>query len=115
MSDQSRYPAARLAQIAMAAAHDGECVAYVCRSHARAREAFKFVEQSALTCDLVEKIWTGYGNQRIRFITGGEIKFLAGFGIRGHSADVEIIDEVIPESLGDPIPGTRTVYRGAVA
>lgn len=115
MPTPGRYKAARLVELAIAAALDGERVAYVCRSHAQARRAFELVEAAALKMLTVEKIWSGYGDQRIRFVTGGEIKFLAGLGIRGHSADVEIIDEIIPESLGDPLPGTPTVYRGAVA
>jgi hypothetical protein len=98
----------------VAAAVDGQRVAYVCRSHAQARATFGLVKVAALKTDAVEKCWSGYGDQRIRFTTGGEIKFLAGLNIRGHSADVEIIDEAIPESLGDPLPGTPTVYRGAV-
>lgn len=102
---------------AMTSAALGARVVYVCAAHESTRGAFRHAEQLSNQepfSQWVSRIYRARGEHEIRFVTGGEVRFLdpSCRRYRGMSADV-LIMEPGAETAGTALAvlGGKTLYR----
>lgn len=104
-------------QVALIRACLGERVVYVCEGRDSTREAFALAEQLARQEPFgqrVSRIYRAYGEQHIRFNTGGAVMFQnpCRHNYRGVSADVLILEPgAETEGTATSLLGAKAVYR----